>query len=204
MALGSSLAVTSCSDSAPVNQDETDAATYIQYQYREADAGVVAPSGMGSAPRAVSHKVAVAQARDHAADAPVGARASVFDAGVVYPKLGTPVAGGFYCGNAYPFDEGYPPQAVCDPKTQYCCLYNVDDQTTEGCQPFDGGPFPTSTSCWPPRCSCYPLPYPEDCSCVDLDDAGALAVSCGSCYGSPPARRRAPRMRLCPERHNFV
>jgi hypothetical protein len=187
-----------CSESAPSNRDDRADASYFLFRI---DAGAGASNEMRSEPIEASADAALLDANDNVADPPAVAPASPSsDAAVAYPKLGTHVDGGFFCGNAYPFEDGYPPQAVCDQKTQYCCIYNADAPATEGCHPFDAGPFPTSANCWPPRCSCYPLPSLLDCSCTELDDAGSLAVSCGSCYGSPPARRRAPMTALCLER----
>lgn len=84
----------------------------------------------------------------------------------------------------------------CGRATQYCalwpsavrgCLSNTDVDA----QPYPGAPFPPEcVAC--PTCACI-RGYPRwmgshGCECSNLDDAGAIGISCGGCYGSPPAR----------------
>jgi hypothetical protein len=181
MAFGSTLAMTGCSES-PGNRADGVDASYVVFQGVDARAEGAEPAD-DAAPLA---------ATDNVSDAAAVTPALRFwpDAALADAALGTHVAGGFVCVNPYPSPGFDPPPSVCDPRTQYCCDYNYSDRPWEGCHAFgDAGPF----SCWPPRCSCYPPPSPGSCTCQDLDDAGAVAISCGSCYGSPPARREPSR-----------
>jgi hypothetical protein len=111
--------------------------------------------------------------------------------------------GGFVCmGGIYlPSWDG----SVCDRATQWCFLNN-GGYGPSGCRSLDTTCAPglfsdaacTSVFDWdaaacdggPRRCACLTLTgcagiYPG--SCTDAD-AGGVVVSCGECYGAPPAR----------------
>jgi hypothetical protein len=177
MAIGSALAVTGCSQSPSGNPDKPVEATYVPHHDASA-------SGDDGAPLDADDDVP--DADDEVADAPaVEPPPSIWsDAALADAALGTHVDGGFVCVNTYPDIHLDPPPAVCDPKTQYCYEYDYINRALEGCYAFDAGP-----GGWG-RCSYDPVPVAGSCTCRELDDAGALAISCGSCYGSPPARRR--------------
>ena len=187
MAIGSALAVTGCSQSSR-NPDKPVEATYIP---REASA-----SGDDGA-ALDAHLDADDDVPDAPAVEPPPPMPAVqppppnwADAALVDAALGTHVDGGFVCVNSYPDMSLDPPPAVCDPKTQYCYEYDYSSRASEGCYALDAGPFPTPIGGWSSRCSYDPVPVAGSCTCRELDDAGALAISCGSCYGSPPPRRR--------------
>jgi hypothetical protein len=187
MAIGSALAVTGCSQSPSGNPDKPVEATYVPHHDASA-------SGDDGAPLDADSDGAPLDADDDVPDAPaVQPLAPPWpDAAFADAALGTYVDGGFVCAHPYPQMGPGPPPTVCDPKTQYCHDYDYSDPASEGCYAFDGGPSPP----WLAMCSYDPVPVAGECTCRKLDDAGALAVSCGSCYGSPPARRRrngAPR-----------
>jgi hypothetical protein len=116
---------------------------------------------------------------------------------------------------------------TCDRATQWCYTFHGFDPTAcasladpcylypgeDACAPTGNGPEPALA--WDPslcdaglrRCGCLNV----QCSsgyCSD-DDAGGITVSCGSCYGAPPARpaRRSaylsPRFRDPRSRRNW-
>jgi hypothetical protein len=181
MAIGSALAVTGCSQS-PGKPDNPVEATYVPHE-ASASGDVGAPLDAGDD---------VSDADDDVPDAPaVEPPPPIWpDAAFADAALGTHVDGGFVCVNPYPRLGVEPPPTVCDPKTQYCYEYDYTTPASEGCYAFEAGPYPMPKDSWPQWCSNHSVPVPGSCTCQDLDDAGALAVSCGSCYGSPPARRR--------------
>jgi hypothetical protein len=187
MAIGSALAVTGCSQSPSGNPDKPVEATYVPHH--EASA-----SGDDGAPLDANDDGAPLDADDDVPDAPAvePPPPSWPDGAFTDAALGTHVDGGFVCVNPDPQIGQDPLPTVCNPKTQYCCDYDYDHRASEGCYAFDAGPLPTPMDGWTARCSYNPHPTNPagPCTCWELDDAGALAVSCGSCYGSPPARRR--------------
>lgn len=71
---------------------------------------------------------------------------------------------------------------ACDRQGEFCSLW----PGTQGCiAKADAGTFPAAClTC--PTCDC--INAHTSCRCVALDDAGAIGISCGGCYGSPPAR----------------
>ena len=96
---------------------------------------------------------------------------------------------------------------VCDPRTQYCHLHSGNLTTPSSCAALDPTclayppvadastcPYLASSSCdGAPRCSCIAIEAysaaSDSCwSCSD--DAGGLTLSCGPCYGAPPADLR--------------
>jgi hypothetical protein len=113
-----------------------------------------------------------------------------FDAGNVDPTIACPhPSGSFLCDPAQAgSDSGVP----CDRASQYCLLYPYG----QGCISFtDEDASPDGRVPFPPQCAACPTcacvwGYRSwwGCTCVDLDDAGAIGISCGGCYGSPPAR----------------
>ncbi|HEY8039333.1 MAG TPA: hypothetical protein VIF15_06040 [Polyangiaceae bacterium] len=87
--------------------------------------------------------------------------------------------GGFAC----PTRSGY-----------FQCGGNVCDRSIQAC--YSGGcqwygnlyEMPDAASCGAcPTCQCLKGALYPNCSCQE-DDAGTLTISCGGCYGSPPAR----------------
>ena len=107
----------------------------------------------------------------------------------------TPPTGSFICKPEW----GAQTPQLCDRATQYCQLGPGPTGTQHGCKSYDdpdagysGQPFPPQ--CLPcPTCECVfrhtdwgTLTHP--CGCRDLDGLGAIGLSCGGCYGSPPAR----------------
>jgi len=109
-----------------------------------------------------------------------------------------PADGSFPC--SWRFYGGTWDGATCDRATQYCFLQGGIAYSPDGCRSFDCGPnSPSDAGCGPiewdaatcdggvRRCSCMTTP----CSvrtCSD-DDAGGVVLSCGQCYGAPPARQ---------------
>lgn len=110
----------------------------------------------------------------------------------------TPATGLFGCSPTFT-GNGVGDAASCDRATQWCFTNHGFDPT--GCVPLgstcaSGAP---SDACSPvfywdaaacdgglPRCACIT----QTCGsgwCSD-DDAGGVVVSCGACYGAPPAR----------------
>jgi hypothetical protein len=87
---------------------------------------------------------------------------------------------------------------TCDRATEYCYTYN-----TSYCVPCSNGNwrcvavdsdaglfyFPrqcaTSFTC---ACLAEAGSVGGSCDCIELDDSGAVGISCHACYGSPPAR----------------
>jgi hypothetical protein len=169
LAIGSALAVTGCSRS-PENPANPVEATYVPHE--------ASASGDVAAPLDADDDVP--DADDDVLDAPaVEPPPPIWpDVAFADAALGTRVDGGFVCVNG----------AVCDPKTQFCDEYEYSAPASEGCYAFNDGGMPTDS--WLQWCSNHLLPVPGSCTCRELDDAGAFAISCGSCYGSPPARRR--------------
>jgi hypothetical protein len=102
---------------------------------------------------------------------------------------GCGLPGPFVCRPAW--GEMPPGGYICDAATQFC----MKGPNGHGCTGFDtqydSQPFPPQ--CLPcPTCECI-FRYTtwesntHPCSCEDLG-SGAIALSCGGCYGSPPAR----------------
>ena len=99
------------------------------------------------------------------------------------------------------FDGGPWDGATCDRATQYCFRQGGIGYSPDGCRSFDCGPnSPSDAGCGPiewdaaacgggvRRCSCLFTSVPSVRSCSD-DEAGGVVLSCGQCYGAPPARR---------------
>jgi hypothetical protein len=101
---------------------------------------------------------------------------------------------------------------VCDARTQYCHLHSGNLTSPSSCLALDPTclayppvadastcPYLASSSCnGAPRCSCIAIEaYSLSGSCWSCsDDAGGLTLSCGPCYGAPPADlRRRPAAR---------
>jgi hypothetical protein len=86
----------------------------------------------------------------------------------------------FYCAAA---------AACCARATEYC--HGPHAPMEAACVSyFDGGP-PLPHACVASRtCACLAdAGWGEGmCRCIDLDDAGAVGLSCFGCYGSPSAR----------------
>jgi hypothetical protein len=86
----------------------------------------------------------------------------------------------FYCEAA---------RACCDRATEYC--HGPHPPMEAACVSYFDAGHPIPPACVASRsCACL-----EDagwgegmCRCLDLDDAGAIGLSCFGCYGSPPAR----------------
>jgi hypothetical protein len=118
--------------------------------------------------------------------------------------------GTFPCNGAVEQDGGL---LACDRATQWCYTFHGADPTAcaslgDPCyvNPGDDACAPTGDGretvlAWDPsacdgglrRCDCLSVQCVTG-FCSD-DDAGGITVSCGSCYGAPPARiatRRAP------------
>jgi hypothetical protein len=185
MAIGSALAVTGCSQS-PGHPDTPVEATYVPHE--------ASASGDDGAPLDADDDVPDADGDVPDADDDVPDTPAVeppppiwLDAAFADAALGTHVDGGFVCVRPSRVD---PRLAVCDPKTQYCYAYDYSSPALEGCYAYDAGPYRGPMDGWYTRCSYDPVPVPGSCTCQELDDAGAFAISCGSCYGSPPARGR--------------
>jgi hypothetical protein len=86
---------------------------------------------------------------------------------------------------------------LCDRTTQFCSLL---PSPVRGCLSEVDNPGTFPVECRSDRtCACVNQHERANCYCVDLDDAGAIGLSCGGCYGSPPARlerlRRVRRTR---------
>lgn len=88
---------------------------------------------------------------------------------------------------------------VCDRSIQVCV------ETSSLCAtPGDLGTVMTGASiarCGPcPSCACVQTALGGSCECRE-DDAGSVVVSCGGCYGAPPARlERLARTRTAKRR----
>jgi hypothetical protein len=74
---------------------------------------------------------------------------------------------------------------TCDRSTQLCM------ENGSGCVAYDGvipEQQPEAGSCGAcPSCACLQPTLWGSCHCTE-DDAGSIAISCGGCYGAPPAR----------------
>ena len=97
---------------------------------------------------------------------------------------------------------------MCDPRTQYCHLHSGNFTSPSACAELDPTclayppvadgstcPYLASSSCEGGiRCSCIAVePYSAvsgSCWACSDDDAGGLILSCGACYGAPPADLR--------------
>jgi hypothetical protein len=87
--------------------------------------------------------------------------------------------------------------ASCVPcgRGSHYCVSDRSNTPTKGCFDNGAGPFAMDPQCDAGSyCACFRLQNYGQCRCVDLDDAGAIEVSCFGCYGAPPARleRLAP------------
>lgn len=93
----------------------------------------------------------------------------VHDAGMTCARSGT-----FACSTQ-----------TCDRASQLCDLMGG------GCLAYDAmvpQQYPEAGSCGDcPSCACLQPTLYGDCQCLE-DDAGSIAISCGGCYGAPPAR----------------
>jgi hypothetical protein len=139
-----------------------------------------------------------ATAADVAADGPSPNGASQ-DGGLADANGFAPAQGGFTCTGSFGV-----PDSVCDRATQWCFI-NGGGYGTTGCRSLDDTCVPTylvgdaAPTCmytieWDAaacdggvrRCACLT----SNCwqpQCID-DDAGGVSLSCGECYGAPPAR----------------
>jgi hypothetical protein len=123
--------------------------------------------------------------------------------------LSADAQGTFPCAGGHAWD---PPEMMCDRETQWCFINNGGYPSPSGCEPLSStcvGDSGAEAGCnslfrWTPqnchgrlrRCACVTVTCGTFGICTD-DDAGGITVSCGECYGSPPARlERLWRKRL--------
>ncbi|HEY8039332.1 MAG TPA: hypothetical protein VIF15_06035 [Polyangiaceae bacterium] len=85
-------------------------------------------------------------------------------------------------------DDAGPAVVACSSRVGYfACGDRLCDRTTEvcyqgSCERYDAT---SNGACGPcPTCSCDGY---RSCRCTE-DEAGGITVSCGGCYGAPPAR----------------
>lgn len=184
---GSALTVLGCTSSARARPSQSqDATTAREVNARPADD---------------TAEVGAADQGEAAADQ-VEATTEEATADAAGPML-TPADGTFPCSWLYrggPWDG-----ATCDRATQYCFLQGGIGYSPDGCRsfacgpdmltPIPGGYAPSDGGCGPiewacdggvRRCSCLITPCSAR-TCTD-DDAGGVVLSCGQCYGAPPAR----------------
>jgi len=88
---------------------------------------------------------------------------------------------------------------VCSARSgTFACGGQTCDRATQMCGPYGGGCVaygtvlpnqqPEAGTCGPcPTCACLEPTLWGACYCSE-DDGGAIAISCGGCYGAPPAR----------------
>jgi hypothetical protein len=81
---------------------------------------------------------------------------------------------------------------VCPSKSGlFACGSDVCDRAIQACDQGACqwyGSLSDSASCGAcPSCDCILASFAGSCRCRE-DDAGSIAISCGSCYGAPPAR----------------
>jgi hypothetical protein len=218
LAHGSTLAILGCTGngaSAPPN-DQDATATFV----RDATSSLARETGASSANGdnaalegdAQAAVTGSAQSDDSAAGGATDADAGVAapsDSGSTTPSAGSGCIanlatagftlghGQFLClrdGGSYANLSSHS-DVYCDRATEFCFI--------SGGGPAEDGCHPLSCSRWltveagacnggPLRCACL-----SGASCgwyfnyCDDDDAGGISVSCGSCYGAPPARLSA-------------
>jgi hypothetical protein len=117
------------------------------------------------------------------------------DSGIAYEtgtvqEAGPPVDSGIVVAD----DSG----VSCPTRSGYFnCQGNVCDRSIQACQNgycewygalATSWQFPDAASCGPcPTCECLQGSLSTSCHCSE-DNQGTITISCGGCYGSPPAR----------------
>lgn len=164
---------------------------------KDATASIETGSAVDAAGAAVGADAGQGDA-DVAADASMAAEAAS-------PGF-TPGVGSFVClsgsREVWQFDSGGGFVAVpldaavtCDRATQYCFHLGGPSSLPEGCQAYDASFAAITPHCdgGLRRCSC--VTFNCSASGCENDDAGGLTVTCGECYGAPPARLERLRRR---------
>jgi hypothetical protein len=203
---GSALTVLGCTTSAPARPPQSqDATTASEVDARAADDTAVL--GVADQGEATADQVEATTDQVEATTDQVEATTEDAAADAAGPML-TPADGSFPCSWLYsggPWDG-----ATCDRATQYCFLQGGIGYSPDGCRSFACGPVmltaipggfaPSDGGCGPiewacdggvRRCSCLTTPCSAR-TCTD-DDAGAVVLSCGQCYGAPPRVGRDAR-----------
>jgi hypothetical protein len=109
-----------------------------------------------------------------------------------------------------PGQPGVESAVACPSRSGYfTCGSNVCDRSVQACDERSGtclsyDALPPSDLVSPggacgrcPTCACLAPELASNCHCQE-DDAGAVSISCGGCYGAPPAR--LSRVRCAPLR----
>jgi hypothetical protein len=212
LAYGSTLAVVGCTGGGSTTQREA-AAPHIETGNADDATTVTVDANAEIDANAEVDTVAVADASAAAdswlaSDSPAGVDVSTGadvttaseastegDAATVDASLSMTAEGGLVCNSVNVPGAA----AVCDRATQWCFTNHGFQPTgcvslTTGCASGILADACSNFFFWDaaacaggtPRCGCLTVTCPNG-TCAD-DDAGGITVSCGTCYGAPPAR----------------
>jgi hypothetical protein len=156
--------------------------------------GSVAETPTDDAGGGVQHDAANATTHDSGSLQATGPEAGgISEAGLAQETGGGTEAGSLAEAGPVPDDAG----VACQTRTGYFdCAGNLCDRSIQACYQnqcvwyglLSSYEVPDAATCGPcPTCACLQGSLEGSCHCNN-DPDGGLIISCGGCYGSPPAR----------------